>query len=261
MPSTKPAALRTLSERAFTVNRVKPLFEALGYYRVTYVGGANPPERGRDLVFYELDEKLLRRRDMAAQVKKGNIASSLAGRVITQINEAFLYPHRDPDTGIPRRIHHLFIVASGNITHPVVERIEVECRQFFPLITFWNGQRILQLEKKFIVSNLARVTIAEKLMYKLGLNKLFEDDNFINTVSDEVERMFKEMKLSVSMVAAELPEFLLSLSEVKSRIDILDIVDQRDVIHCLSDMIVAKSQYNYGAEGKYGIQRPKRTRA
>lgn len=257
---SKLAALLALSELDFTLNKVKPLLEALGYYGVTYVGGANPPERGCDLVFYEIDEKLLQRRLLAAQVKKGNITSGLASRVLTQIDEAFLHTHRDPETGVQRRIRHYFIVASGNIIQYVIERIEVERSQFFPFITFWNGQKILQLEK-MVASSPARVSRAEELIRKLELNELFDDDNFINTVSDEVERMFVEMKLSVLMVTAKLPEFLLSLNEVKSKMDVLDVVDQKEVLHCLSDIIVAKSSFNYGAEGKYGIQRPKRTRA
>lgn len=261
MPSSGLAALRALSELDFTVLRVKPLLEALNYYGVYYVGGGNPPERGRDLVFYEIDDKLAQRRDMAAQVKKGNITSSLASRVLTQIDEAFLHSHRDRETGVQRRICRLFIVASGNITNPVIERIETERRQFFPSITFWNGQKILQLEKRVIASSTARVTRAEELIHRLGLNNLFNDDVLIQIVSDEVERMFVEMKLSVLKVTAELPKFLLSLNEVKRKIEVLDIVDQREVLHGLSNMIVAKSNLNYGAEGKYGIQRPKRIRA
>lgn len=260
MPSSGLAALRALSELDFTVLRVKPLLEALNYYGVYYVGGGNPPERGRDLVFYEFDEKLLQRRDMAAQVKKGNITSSLASELLSQIDEAFYHGYSDPETGEPIRICRLFIVASGRITNPVIERIKVERRQFFPLITFWNGQKIIQLEKK-IASSTDRVSRAEKLIHTLGLDRLFDKESFILTVSDQVEKMFEEMNLSVLMVTATLQEFLLSLDEVKSKIEILGVADQKEVLLCLSVMIVAKSSSNYAAEGKYGIQRPKRIRA
>ena len=111
-----------------------------------------------------------------------------------------------------------------------------------------------------LVSSPVRISRAEKLIHRLGLDKLFDDDVFIETISDEVERMFQVMRLSILMVTAKLPEFLLTLDEVKRRIQVLGAVDQKEVLHCLSDLIVAKSQYNYGVEGKYGIQRSKRFR-
>lgn len=260
MPSSELAALLALSELDFTMNKVKPLFEVLGYRGVTYVGGASPPERGRDVVFYEFDEKLMQQRHMAAQVKKGNIGASVASRLLTQIDEAFNHPHRDPQTGKQVRISRLFIVASGKIRDSVKERIERERHLLFPFITFWDGEQVLQYEKMF-VSNPTRISRAESFIHSLGLDELFDDDRFIEQVSNELEKMFEEMKLSELMVVAKLPEILFSLEEVRSRIDVLPISDQKEILDCLSILIVNRSNFNYGAEGKYGIQRPKRTRA
>lgn len=249
--------LKDLSELDFTLLRVKPLFEGLDYRGVTYVGGANPPERGRDVVFYEIDEKLLRRRDMAAQVKKGNIGPSKAAELLSQIDEAFNHPHRDPESGEPRRICHLFIVASGKIQPSVIERVVVERSLLYPLITFWDGEHVLQNER-VITSIHARVSRAEKVIHALELDKLFNDEKFIENVSRSVETMSSQMNLSQLMIVAELPEFLLTIPEVKNKVDALSIVDQKDVLLCLAIMIVAKSNLNLGANEKYGIWNIKR---
>jgi len=252
-------ALGNMSELDFTLKRVKPLFEGLNYRGVTYVGGANPPERGRDIVFYEMDEKLLRRRDIGAQVKKGDASAGTAAKLLDQINEAFRHPHRDPETGEERRICHLFIVVSGKILDAFVERVKVERPTFFPFITFWSGEQVLQHERS-IASSSTRVTTAERQIHILGLGKMFEDEGFVKTVGGFVEEMFEKKNLSELRVVAELPTFLLGLENIKERISFLTVPEQREVLHCLSIMIVTKSNLNYGAEGSYGIGSLKRTR-
>jgi hypothetical protein len=249
--------LSNLSELDFTLNRVKPIFEGLGYQGVKYVGGANPPERGRDVIFYEIEDKLLMRKDMAAQVKKGNMNASKAAGLLSQIDEAFNFPHVDPQSGEPKRICHLFVVVSGKIQQSVIERVQRERPLLYPFITFWDGEQVLQNER-IIRSNLTRITGAEKLIHTLGLDKLFTEDQFIENVSRTVEKMFKEMNLSELRVVAELPAFLLTLPEVKDKVEVLSVVDQKEVLLCLAIMIVTKSNLNLGVNGKYGIWNIKR---
>ena len=248
-----------MPEIDFTLYRVKPLFEGLGYRGVTYVGGANPPERGRDVVFYEIDEKLLLRKDMAAQSKKGDIVGGAATRLLDQINEAFSHPHRDPESGESRRISHLFIVASGKIPDAFKERVKVERPLFFPFITFWDGAQVLQQEQG-VASSSARVTRAERQIKALSLDRLFDNAKFTDVVSNFVRSCFVEKQFSELRVIADLPAFLWDLEDIKSKISFLSIPDQREVLHCMSVMIVAKSNFNYGAEGEYGIRSLKRTR-
>jgi hypothetical protein len=260
VPITDLEKLIELKEKDFTTDRVMPLLSGLGYRGVTYVGGANPPERGRDVVFYEIDEKLLTRRDMGAQVKAGDIDAGVAGKLLDQINEAFNFTHQDPESGEPRRICHLFVIASGKILPSVIDRVRVERPLFFPFITFWDGEQILQQERT-IASSSTRVSMAEKQIHVLGLAKLFEDIEFIGNVNVFLRKMFEESKLSELRLLGELPGFLLGVTCVKQKIEVLPVADQREVLFCLSIMIINKANRNYGAESTYGIGDLKRTRA
>jgi hypothetical protein len=226
-----------MDELNFTLRRVKPLFEALGYFGVHYVGGSNPPERGRDLVFYEhCDKPILFRRDMAAQVKKGDINAGSAAKLLSQIDEAFNHPHIDPETGQQKRISLLFIVASGKIQNSVKERIQTERPLLAPFIAFLDGDQILQHERK-VMSSRDRISNAERQIQQLGLHNLLGDNKFAEIMSQEICKLHEE-GASPLMIVARLSERLVEFDKIRSALESLLVTDKKEVLECLSILLL-----------------------
>jgi hypothetical protein len=114
--------LRSASEDEFTARLVVPLFQRLGFERVTATGHAEKTlEYGKDLwMRYQLPTGHWVY--FAAQVKRGKIdagrdgGSGNVGEVLSQAKMAIEHPIFDPDTGRNVLLDHMYIIASGDIT-------------------------------------------------------------------------------------------------------------------------------------------------
>jgi hypothetical protein len=111
------------SEDDFTERLLLPLFNSLGFQRVTITGHRDKSlEFGKDLwMKYRLPTGHMLY--FGAQIKKGKIGSGEAapeniGRILSQINMIMQYPIFDTQTNSKHLIDHVFLVASGEITKP-----------------------------------------------------------------------------------------------------------------------------------------------
>jgi hypothetical protein len=111
------------SEDDFTERLLLPLFNSLGFQRVTITGHRDKSlEFGKDLwMKYSLPTGHILY--FGAQIKKGKIGSGEAvpeniGRILSQINMIMQYPIFDNQTNSKHLIDHVFLVASGEITKP-----------------------------------------------------------------------------------------------------------------------------------------------
>lgn len=123
------AFMETASEDEFTEKLLVPLFQRLGFHRVSAAGHKEKAlEFGKDLwMKYQLPTGHWLY--FCAQVKRGKIDASGAGgtnnaaNVLTQVRMAIDHPIFDPDANRKVLLDHVFIIASGEVTRAAREWI------------------------------------------------------------------------------------------------------------------------------------------
>lgn len=124
-----------LSEVAWVEQEVLPLLRRLGFVRVDFTHG--PTERGKDIVFAELDRFGLLRY-YAAQAKREALHAKEGGRefetLCTQLRAAYDYPYDDPTSGRRVKMSGVYLLTMGNVTPEVRARLVEKTGQWLHFV-------------------------------------------------------------------------------------------------------------------------------
>ncbi len=138
-------------EADFRDNFLPWFFKRLWYIDVRVTHGAN--EKGKDIVMKRMNE-LGEYEYIAAQVKYWNLWATASKddnitTLITQAQQAFQNPYRDPETNSEHLISKLLIVVSGKMTDSAItEILNMDPKYYKNTITFLDGTKIQNLIDK-----------------------------------------------------------------------------------------------------------------
>lgn len=243
--------MRSLREEDFTSDYVLPMLKAR--YRGVYYTHSKD-EYGRDVLFWTIDE-MGDRKDRAVQVKVGNITGSTkqVQEIISQAKAAFTNPIID-ESNIKRNICELYVITSGKISDRAKRQIYNGLEHpYRSVISFWNGERVLQeireIDREFVME----YSQWERLMSKIGLHELLQDSSFKDNLNNNLlPVLVSDYGMSPLQIVDGLCVMLEGLNEVKSRLRALVFPRQRrELLLWLSWLIVAKAYYNLGAGRKF----------
>jgi hypothetical protein len=151
------AFLDSASEDEFTEKLLVPLFQRLGFHRVTPTGHKEKTlEFGKDLwMKYQLPTGHWLY--FCAQVKRdkidaGGTSASNAANVLTQVRMAIDHPIFDPDANRKVLLDHVFVIAAGEITRAartwIGERLDTEQRRH---IIFMDRDELLDHSARILL--------------------------------------------------------------------------------------------------------------
>lgn len=242
--------MRSLSEEEFTLRYVIPLLRDMGFRGVEYTHGTD--EYGRDVYFYEID-RFGNRRDMAAQVKTGDIGgTTLVQTIIAQARAAFTNPYTDISIREERRVCELYIITSGNISTNAKVQIMNGLPEYGGSIRFLNGEKLLEYARR-VHSEILEFSLWETRIRELGLYDLLKEDDFKNDINEVLELLFNEWGKSPLQAVNELPKLLMGLPRVRARVQSLEPRQRDSLLHWYSVLILMKAFHVYGRNKKFVI--------
>ncbi len=165
--------LRTASEDEFTDQLLVPLFQRLGFYRVTPTGHREKAlEFGKDLwMKYQLPTghwiyfcaQVKRDKIDAARDTKGNVAT-----VLNQVRMAIEHPIFDPDANRKVLLDHVYIISADEITRSartwLVEQLDSSQRRH---VIFMDRDEFLDHSARILLD----LDLGEKATVALGDNE------------------------------------------------------------------------------------------
>jgi hypothetical protein len=125
----------TQSEVEWVRTNVVPLLHRLGFIRVDFTHG--PTERGKDIVFAELDRFGLLRY-YAAQAKREALHAKEGGRefeaLCAQLRSAYEYEYADPTSGRRVKMSGVYLLTMGSVTPEVRSRLVEKTGQWLHFV-------------------------------------------------------------------------------------------------------------------------------
>jgi hypothetical protein len=151
------AFLDSASEDEFTDKLLVPLFQRLGFHRVTPAGHKEKTlEFGKDLwMKYQLPTGHWLY--FCAQIKRtkigaGGASANNAANVLTQVRMAIDHPIFDPDANRKVLLDHVFVIAGGEITRAartwIAERLDTDQRRH---IIFMDREELLDHSARILL--------------------------------------------------------------------------------------------------------------
>lgn len=128
-----------------------PLFVAMGFKEVTEYHG--PEEYGKDLVMW-MPDVLRSRQNFAVVAKAAKIDSRNSAEVLSQIQQCFQVPFRDPVSGEERTVQKVIVVTSKKITANAQVSIRATLRSTGQdeRVDFLDGDLLVQRLGEFMPS-------------------------------------------------------------------------------------------------------------
>lgn len=250
LPDSELQVMQRLNEERFTNDYVIPLFRSKGYNGVEYIHGHD--EYGRDIYFYDMD-RFGNRRDMAAQVKVGDIAGTPAVQeVINQARAAFTNPYNDIVTNQERRICEMYVITSGSIPPNARTQIINGLRSFGG-IHFLDGPKVLEETNK-VHFEILEYSIWEEKMRQLRLDSLLSEVDFKKHVNESLELLLNDLGESPLQALSELPKVLLAHPKMRELLQTLESRDKDCILHWYSVLIMIKAYHTYGREKRFGLE-------
>jgi hypothetical protein len=242
--------MQGLAEEPFTLRYVIPLFKNKGLKGVEYTHGVD--EFGRDVYFYNIDP-FGNRRDMAAQVKIGDIGGTNAVQeLINQARAAFTNPYYDLTTNDERRVCELYVITSGDFTTNAKTQISNGLRDY-GAIHFLNGTKVLE-ETNRVHFEVLNYSVWEGKMRQLGLDALLCDLEFKNHINNSLELLMNGMKASPLQAIDELPSLLLAFERANEILRGVEVREKDCILHWYSVLIMIRAYHVYGRDAKFGIE-------
>jgi len=144
-------------EKQLRENVLRILLQKMGYKGVTVTHG--PGEHGKDLVFYEVDDKTGTEINYAIVAKHGKLkAGSKADKnnimtVHSQVLKAFKIPYEDPERKRKVSIHRVWVVTndiiSAHASTEIVNMFEDEKDLYARNVQFFDDIRLLELLDRY----------------------------------------------------------------------------------------------------------------
>lgn len=148
--------IESLDEKILCLEVLVPLFTAMGYRDVDFVGGGSL-EQGKDIVMWKPDPPR-DRVDYAVVVKAEKITGQTkSGTVSTQVKQCFGRPYEDPSTHEKRDINYCFVVTSHAIstegTHTLGSLLSQE--HLTTRVHTIDGNKLWRLVEEYLPARLA----------------------------------------------------------------------------------------------------------
>ena len=240
--------MQSLNEYNFTMDYVIPLFQEMGYYDVRYVGGSD--EYGRDVLCYEID-RAGTRIDVGIQVKDDPISgNSSAQEIIYQIKTAYENIYIDIHTQTERHIGKIYVITSRHITN-YCKRIIKSGVHGYP-VYFMDGKMVLDKRNSQISTYLEYSTV-EILMNQISFTDLLKDGEWVRNADEMLILLFEDKENSPLQCINTLPNLLIANAKIKTRVESLDNVRRKSVLHWLSIKLVLRAYYTMAKTSKFSL--------
>ncbi len=239
--------MRSLNEHDFTHQYVMRLFREMKYEKVRYNGGPN--EYGKDVLCYETDNAGTRI-NVGIQVKVKRLGGRpMARTVIEQIQEAFEHPFIDPQDQTVRYIEKFYVITSKDITDPFINRVKEGTK--FPVI-FWDGRELYE-KINAQVSTFMEYSQVEILLNEKSFTDLLQDNSWLEIVDEMMILLFSDVDSSPLQCINNLPNMLGAERNVVSKLNELDSVTKKSLLHWVSVELVLKAYFVMARTSKFTL--------
>lgn len=240
--------MQSLNERQFTDEYVIPLFEEMGFDAVRYVGGGE--EFGRDVLCYQINNAETRI-DYGIQVKNDRIAGNASAQeVIEQARTAFDNPFSDETAAREQRYIGIFYVVTS---HHITEHCRRIIRSGASNPIYFMDGRFIADKRRQQISTYLEYSATEVIMNRISFTDLLNDGQWIREADEMLVLLFGDRAHSPLQCINNLPNLLGANSEVSRRVEGLNEVRKKSVLHWLSIKLVLKAYYTLAKTSKFSV--------